>query len=28
MARHYRIILRELVIDTLPGYKYFKCSCW
>ena len=29
MFRHYRVILMELVISTLPGYTlYFKCSCW
>jgi hypothetical protein len=29
MFRHYRVILRQPVINTLPSYsKYFKCSCW
>ena len=29
MFRHYCVILRKFVINTLPSYsKYFKCSCW
>jgi hypothetical protein len=29
MFRHYRVVLRGPVINTLPSYsKYFKCSCW
>jgi hypothetical protein len=31
MFRHYCVILRVLVISTLPSYatrKYFKCTCW